>query len=446
MSQTLITDHGAVSDGKSVNTTAIQEAIDARSAQGGGRVVVPTGRFVTGTIFLKDNVDFHLAPGSELIGSPDMNDYNDDDHFPTNAFFPSENTTGAHLVLAVGAKNVSITGRGSINGNSEAFFGPPLKPGWNFSIKARRPGQMVYFSECENVLVEGVELVNTTYWTLFLHGCAGVRVHGVRINNPPQTQNGDGIDVDCSSDVVISDCLIESGDDCVTLRGYNETLTDKSKICENVTVTNCVLSSPCNAIRVGVGDGVVRNAVFSNIVIKNTRNGVCLVSKYSEKHASGTTIENVRFNNFVMETVMPFYVASGFDATAEIRNVCFSDIRATGSKTSFIYGNDNVALKNLQFHDIDVEMTGGAEHMGDDEIDPTTHREWEKGTNAAFFVARTDETRFEDVRLTWRDVDAPWKHAFIVRNAENLTIDERRLSPPPTGSVEAMIKREKSEL
>ena len=434
-----ITAFGAVGDGKTVNTEAIQAAVDRRSESGGGRVTVPPGVFVTGTLFLKDNVELHLEAGAVLRGSPDLADYNRDDCFEQNVAFARENVTGAHLLIAHEARNVSLTGQGVVDGNGRAFFGDIQ--GGKYAIRDWRPGQMVYFCECERVRVEGVSLNNAPYWTCFLHGCENVIVRGVSIDNPRETRNGDGIDIDCCRNVAVSDCLIASGDDCITLRASNRRLKNKDRACEHVAVSNCVLSTPCNALRIGVGDGVIRNAVFSNLVVRATRNGICLVSKYSERQTTGATIQNLRFSNLVMDTVMPFYIARGYDATAAIENIYFSDIRATACKTSCLYGNSRGRLKNIQFRNVDVEVTGGREFMGDREPDPCVHREWSPGWDTAFFVARCDDVRFRNLTLTWSACDAPWAHAFRLKDNGSVEIDRDRLAAPPGAGAGAAVRQ-----
>ena len=433
-----IADFGAIGDDQTKNTKAIQAAIDMCHGSGGGQVVVPPGIFVTGSIFLKDNVDLHLLPGAELKGSPDIEDYNADDCFEQNRAFTSENVTGAHLIMAIEVTNVSITGRGRINGNSAAFFGPPVNECGNFSIRDKRPGQMVYFVECRNICLDGVGLDNATYWTLFVHGCDTVTIRAVRISNHRRTQNGDGIDVDCSRNVTISDCLIFSGDDSITLRADNEALKDKSRVCENVVVSNCVLSTPCNAIRVGVGEGIIQNCSFSNIVIRNTLNGICLVSSYVKEHKQGATIRNIRFSNITMEAVMPFYIASQFDAAAPIENIHFDNISTTTSKTSFIFGNNKAVFRNINFRNVEVEVSGGGAYMEDRAIDLTVHQEWLKGYNTAFLVANTDQVRFVDFRLKWGELDAPWRHCVVANNSTGLELETNHLASP-CGAVDELI-------
>ena len=161
-----------------------------------------------------------------------------------------------------------------------------------FKLPDWRPGQMVYLCECENVRISEVELNNAPYWTLFLHGCERVTIHGVRIWNDYKTHNGDGIDIDCCRYVTVSDCIIHSGDDCITFRGDDRKLKRK-KPCEYITVTNCIVESRCNAFRVGVGTGLIRNCTVSNVIISDGSAGIHVCSRYSSD-SEGATIENMQ--------------------------------------------------------------------------------------------------------------------------------------------------------
>ncbi len=430
-----VRDFGAGGKGQALDSPAIQDAIDQCSEDGGGTVLLPAGLYLAGTIFLKDNVNLHLAAGATVLGSPNRADYNRDDLFPQNRVFANEHkVTGAHLILALEAKNVSITGSGIIDGNGPAFFGPSPQPGAKFPVPEWRPGQMIYFVECENVRVENVELRNPPYWTLFLHGCEDVRIRGLRIENPPETHNGDGIDIDSCRNVVISDCLISVGDDCITLRGYNMPLKDPTKICENVAVTNCLLRTPCNAIRVGVGDGAIRNCVFSNIVVRDSENGICLIANYTDGTQKGTDIENIRFSNFVMNTRMPFYIFTGRKSTARIRNIWFSDIQATARKSSFLCGIPGARLSGIHFRNIDLEISGGQESIAPAEKLPGLCWEWDRGRPAALYCAHAEELTFDRVTVKWGALDGPWRNALLTEHCAGVSQLNSTLPAPPSAS------------
>ena len=156
---------GAKGDGVAKDTVALQKAIDSAAEAGGGRIVVPAGKYLTGSIYLKDNVELHLEKGAVLFGSPDKADYNAGDICPQNWTSKAESNSGAHLILAVERRNVAITGQGKIDGNCTAFLlnpdGRPW-PGGQGRIPWR-PGQMLYFVECDGVRVEGVVRVGDNY-------------------------------------------------------------------------------------------------------------------------------------------------------------------------------------------------------------------------------------------------------------------------------------------
>lgn len=355
-----ITDFGAVPDGITRNTAAIQKAIDAAAADGGGRVIVPAGVFLTGTLRLRDHIDLHLEPGAVLLASTDLTDYNPLDEYPRNWSYPREGWQGHHLILAIGLKNVSVTGRGEINGNGNHFYPPPpdsIPPrnnyAWSYGFrmdrKRIRPGQLMVFCECRNVLVSGVTLRDATCWSCYMLGCQDVVIDRLIVRNPPDFANTDGIDIDCCRNVMVSNCNIDTGDDAVTLRGCEEHL-GRPFPCENISISNCILASSVCGFRIGVGSGTIRNASISNIVIRRAGTGVLLQSSYSA--GSGVdiydlTVSDIRFDH----TAHPVRICAGFpDTTAQIHHVVFSGL----------YGNcfANIAVvgqKNARPHDISFE-------------------------------------------------------------------------------------------
>ena len=298
-----ILDFGAKNGGTVLCTKEIQSAIDACASSGGGRVIVPAGIYLTGTIWLKDNVELHLEHGAVLKASTNMDDYNALDAYEQNFSFPEEEQwVGKHLILAIECKNVALTGTGTIDGSADAFMGElefksvhTWRKGIRFAKDKEkfRPGQLICFVECERVLVENVTLTNYPCWGCFLHGSEYVTVHGVKVFNDSTYANTDGIDIDSCRFVTVSDCIIDTGDDGITLRGACKRLKKKLS-CEYVTVTNCVIGVSASAIRIGVGSGKIRHIRISNITV--TR-GSPLYMMTAYGGAGGVSIEDVTVSN-----------------------------------------------------------------------------------------------------------------------------------------------------
>ena len=407
---------GAVGDGVTKDTSAIQRALDA-----GGVAYLPPGEYLTGTLYLRSNGGLELSPGAVLRASPDPADY-DENCCEQNRVFASEMVSGAHLVVACEVHDVTIRGGGRIHGNREAFFSgeeDPKRPG-KFLRPAWRPGQMLYFCESSGVTIADVELEESPYWSCFLHGCEQVNIRGVRIKNHRMTPNSDGIDLDCCRFVTVSDCRIDAGDDCITLRANGAPLKCP-RPCEKIAVTNCILSSPCQAIRVGVGDGVIRDAVFSNLVIHDTRSGIQLVSRYSSA-SPGVEIENTIFSDIVMECRRPLAVLSDVrgardEAAKSIRGVVFRNIRAAGDRSCFFEANRRGDVSDLTLDGVDVTLRGGDDIT--DGRDLSYGEFGVKNSPAAFHLKNIENCVFHRVRTRWEEDASPlWKYGLWAENSE----------------------------
>jgi polygalacturonase len=440
---------GAVGNGVAKDTASIQKAIDACAAAGGGRVLLPAGRYLSGTIFLKSHVELHLSAGATLLGSGDRADYNADDIFSENGTFSMEDVTGAHLVIAYKQEDVSITGPGTIDGHSSQFFKPLPEgvvstyrsKGDNFAIKQWRPGQMVFFCRCRGVRVRDANLINTPYWTLFLLGCEDVQIRGLKIENPPATRNGDGIDIDCCRNVTISDCIIRSGDDCITLRANNRMLGHEDRPCENVVVTNCVLSTPCNAIRVGVGDGVIRRCSFSNIVVAETSRAISIICNYVKTLNSrhGATIEEIHFSDFTIDACMPLSVHVGPEAArpAAIRNISFNRFRILASAGSNLIGLEQTPLERIRLSDFDWLIRGGTDNCAMvDKIPDDFSKAGYTGLNNApalpcvLYGRHLHGATFDNIRVRWEKPAAVWRQGLRLDQSRDVEMNNVKAPPP----------------
>lgn len=427
-----IRDFGALPEAGAINTVAVQRAIDAANAVGGGTVYCPPGVFTIGTIWLRSHVTLHLEPGCRLQGSANPADY-PVDPFPESRAFPNEQVSNTHLIIAHRAVNVTISGRGTIDGNGPAFIPHLTDPSapWKWPF---RPGQMIVFCLCDDVRVLDVNLEHAPYWTLFFHGCRNVMVRGSKIFNHDLTHNGDGIDIDCCREVCIDSCQISVGDDGITLRAHTAPLGDSAMDCENVVITNCVIRSHWNGIRVGVGVGAVRRCVVSNCVIHDSGAGINIISNYSANGA-GTLIEDLRFADLLITAQTPIYISTG-SPRGRVRNITLSDIQGRGDNVIFIGGMQESPIENITLRNIDLTMTGGAKNAKFDE-QFKGNPEWDLRklhVPCGLAITEARDIALDRVNLRWADVTGPWEHGLFARHTTGLTLSRVHIDAPRSHS------------
>jgi len=415
-----VIDFGAKNDGVGLCTSSIQGAIDACHKNGGGRVVVPAGEFVSGTLYLKDNVELHLERGALLKASPDINDYNDDDAYPQNFGCLAENWLGKHLIIALECKNVAITGYGIIDGNGEHFI-EDMRPdcyhgyyGWRCGLlkcrypEIQRPGQLICFVESENIVLENITVQNLTCWGCFFHGCENVQIRGIRVFSPITTCNSDGIDIDCCRYVTVSDCIIRTGDDAIAIRCDSERLKNP-KPCEFITVTNCVLSSSSSVVRVGVGRGIIRHARLSNIVIERGGTAFNFMTSYSN-HGEAF-IEDVNFNNVSAVGVSFPWKLKGSEGA--IKNITIENYRAHVIAFAEITALDNCKIENIRLSNIDVFVDG-------EERELTEAILKQRGMNVVE-VNNAKNITLDNINIcVEKSAEQSWNSLFVENNCQNI--------------------------
>ena len=248
-----ITDYGAVSDTMRLSTAAVQKAIDSCNAAGGGTVSVPAGNYKIGSIVLRSNVTLNLENGATLYGSTDIADYQP---MTTDYVSLRTNVPTIQLIYADNASNVAITGLGTIDGRGKAF--PKLT--WN-DEGITRP-HLLRLIRCSDVTVSGVTLKNSGCWMQHYLACDRVKIHGITVINR-NNYNNDALDLDGCHNVTVSDMIADSDDDGITLKSTSP------RLCEDITISNCVVSSHCNAIKLGTEtNGGFRNIIVRGVVVK----------------------------------------------------------------------------------------------------------------------------------------------------------------------------------
>jgi hypothetical protein len=376
-----ITEYGGVGDGTTPNTAAIQKAVDACAAAGGGRVVVPAGTFVSGPIFLKSNIEFHLMAGAVLRGSRTIADYPLLDCQAQG--YHIDRWWHASLLTGTNLENVAITGRGVIDGQGDVWW------------KARDAGQLkfirpmtVFLFDCERVRIDGVKIIDSPQWTTVSILCRNMTFHDVSVRNIWNTyHNCDGINFVSCSNVRIANCSIDTGDDGITLKSLpdfgmvtggflknNELAVDYSKPripCENFTITNCVVEHAHSGVGIWAEViGGMRNIVVSNCVFDGTRVGI----KIARWPPPGGFMKDIRVSNIVMRRVeVPLEVSSFIDpksvgpgpdqeTSPQISNIHISNITATKARVACqALGLPKMPLRDISFSHIRIEADRGFE-------------------------------------------------------------------------------------
>lgn len=276
-----ILDFGAVGDGVTLNTRAIQQAIDACTDSGGGRVTVPAGRFLSGTICLKSRVDLHLESGAELVSSldpadmPDLMGGFDDDNRDTG-------WEGGCFLLARHAEDVTISGPGRIDGRGrEVFYEDDADGGSHESplkVRGYRP-RMSFLEDVKNLTVRDVTFYDAAFWTLHMAGCRDVLIEGVRIENNERGPNNDGIDPDCCRNVIIRGCIITCADDAIVVK-TTAPMTKKYGDCSNILISNCILRSHSSALKIGTETwGDIHHVTMGDCILDQCTRGIGIWSR-----------------------------------------------------------------------------------------------------------------------------------------------------------------------
>lgn len=364
----LITDYGAKAGADIVNTVAINKAIEACYKNGGGRVVIPSGTYKSGTLLMKDNVELHLEIGARLVASISLKD------FPVQPqpSYRSQKDPGGWraLIYANEVTNIAITGSGTIDGN-----GAQQKPDPNSKFKSDLDGRPrnILFISCKEIRVEGIHMLNSGIWNQHYLNCEDVIVDHVNVYNH-SNRNNDGIDIDGCRRFTLSNSIFDTDDDGIVLKSTGPAG------CEDIVITNCIVSSFCNAIKAGTeSTGGFKNITISNCVVKPSRDqhvisGTAVgIAGLSLEVVDGGVMDGVNMNNIVIEgTQCPIYVRLGNRARkhtadapepsfGQMKNIQISNITAynAGNFSSSITGVPGAKIEDISLNNIRIVNIGG---------------------------------------------------------------------------------------
>ncbi len=367
-----IVKYGALNDTTQLSTSAIQQAIDDCNRDGGGRVVIPTGSYKIGTIIIKSNVHLHFEHGATLYGSSRLEDY-----LPMKSDYVSlrTQTSTVQLVYADKVTNVVIDGYGTIDGQGRTF----KKLSWN-DEGITRP-HLLRFIQSHDITIKDITLKNSGCWMQHYLACDRLTIDGIKVFNR-NNYNNDALDLDGCHEVTVTRMMADSDDDGITLKSTSP------RLCENICISNCIVSSHCNAVKLGTEtNGGFRNINISNIVVKPSYDqkekffGQWIGSSaISLEIVDGGIMENINVHNINVEgTEAPIFIRLGnrargymmggkdfdslipIDHVGKINGIHLSNIqiRNAGAMGCSITGLPQHPVENVWLSHISIHHKGG---------------------------------------------------------------------------------------
>jgi polygalacturonase len=377
----LITDYGAIGDGETLNTKAIQSAIDACAKAGGGALLIPKGTFITGSIFLKQGVNLLIEKEAVLKGSQDTNDY----PWIDTRIAGLEMRWPAAMVNADGITNLQLTGEGTLDGSGERWWREYWdarkheKDDLDPHFKVPRP-RLIHIIRCQKVIVRDLFLKDSAFWNLQLTYCDGVQVHNLRIrapHEPVKAASSDGIDIDSTRNVLITGCDIECDDDAICLKaGRDADGLRVNRPTENVVIRNCHVGHAAGLVCFGSETaGGIRNVRISDC---RADNGCGEIVRLKTRMGRGGVVEDILYENIQADGVRQVFnfnmdaftttwlpeqfrtPAAAEKATPSFRRITARNLTAKNcGAAGHLTGLAQSPLRDITLENVEIEAKGG---------------------------------------------------------------------------------------
>lgn len=458
-----VREFGAVGDGKTLDHTAINRAIDSCVAHGGGRVVLPAGTYLCGSIRLKSNVELHISAGATILAAPgSMKAYDESEPWKGPAYQDGGHTYFHNsLIWAVGQQNVSITGRGMIDG--KGLTKKDTEKGGNLQGGSIGTGdKAIALKECRNVLIRDITIYRGGHFAIIMTGCELGTVDNVTIDT-----NRDGFDIDCCKYLTVSNCKINTpSDDALVLK--SSYALKRPVLCEHIAVTNCVITGykmgtlldgtyvpekvnwVCGRFKLGTeSNGGYRNIALSNCTFMYS-------SGLAFEEVDQGLMENVVVNNITMSHVhhYPIYITTGCrnrgpkerttvstGADIQISNVIADDVDSLAG--IIVTGMPDQPLRNIALNNIRITYRGG----GTADLAKREYRE--QGTNypeprfagptPAYGLYARHVDGLDINHVTFRTERPDYRPAVMLDDVRNESIID--LKAPEVKGVKKIVKK-----
>ena len=457
----LITNYGAKADAKTLNTAAIQKAIDAAFMNNGGCVVFPKGQFLTGSIQMKTNVSLRLDEGAVLLGSTNPTDYAKIEFPGRPESLKKDDLSQIALIVAHKANNIKLLGKGKIDGqglqlalNIDSLHHAGITVDPNYTTRRNRPNEtmrpkLFRFSQCENVVIEGLQLSNASCWGLSFELCTNLNLNGLKIVNRAYWNN-DGIDITDCKNVSITNCDLDTADDGICLKSYYPGFYN-----DGIYIANCSIKSSASAVKFGTAS----YGGFKNVVVKDIQVADTFRSAIAIESVDGGVIENISVSNInAVNTGNAIFIRLGHRAgekAGSIKNVSIKDVKVQvpfgrpdsnydlrGPEVDFfhnpfpssIVGIPGYEIENVSLENITISYPGRAskgmayvplsrlEQVPEKIQDYPEFSMFGELPAWGFYVRHAKGLSFKNIKLTLDDVD--FRPAFVFDEVQNLNMEQ----------------------
>jgi polygalacturonase len=434
-------EYGALADGKTVDTRAIQAAIDSCAASGGGLVYLHGGHFRSGTIYLSNHVTLHIEAGAVLQASDEL------DHFPSkpssHPAYDGSYETNKSLIYAEDVINISITGNGTIDGNGDRWVdGPYGQP--SFKLRPR----IIHMRGCTNIHIRNVTLRNAASWVQSYQSCSDLIINGITVDSRENEdieqeryadvpgRNTDGLDLlDCEN-VRIANCFIKSGDDGICMKSLSP-----GQACRNITITNCVISTNASGIKIGTeSSGRFEDIVISNCTVYDTRNDAISMITVDGARMERITVNGVSIRNVKKTAIFirlgdrnRTYRKNARVHTPHLRDVLIENVQGTRISSHYgciIAGIAEHPVENITIRNVHLEFEGGGEAADSFRDIPERSGAYPNGQifgklpAYGFYIRHARDVTLDGIRL--QNLTDDHRPAILCEDVSGLLIDQLR--------------------